>query len=132
MLMTTENKPKGTHGGARPGAGRKKGVPDRKTAETQRMAEESGMTPLEYMLKVMRQPDLPNELPPDADAKDVLRYREAVARHDAFRMDAAKTAAPYVHAKLSTVEMNGKVSVRTLADELSGLNDDAERDTADD
>lgn len=73
-------------GGVRPGAGRKKGAPNKKTAEIQKAVEESGLTPLEYMLQVMRDPiNEPKE-----------------------RLGAAVAAAPYVHAKLSSVELTGK------------------------
>ena len=75
-------------GGARPGAGRKPGTPNKRTAETVKAVEESGLTPLEYMLSVMR--DEANE-PRD-------------------RLSAAEKAAPYVHAKLSSIEMNAKVT----------------------
>lgn len=73
-------------GGKRPGAGRKKGVPNKRTAETQAKVEASGLTPLEYMLSVMR--DEANE-PRD-------------------RMVAAAAAAPYVHARLAAIEHTGK------------------------
>ena len=72
-------------GGARPGAGRKPGVPNKRTAEKTAEIEASGLTPLDYMLRILR-----DELA-DTDA----------------RMDAAKAAAPYVHAKLASVEHKG-------------------------
>ena len=60
------------------------------------MAYETGITPLEFMLEVMRD-----------DGNDLL-----------IRMDAAKAAAPYVHPKLASVEMkhSGGVTVATLTD----------------
>lgn len=78
----------GNIGGARPGAGRKKGSPNKKTAEIQRVVAESGITPLEYMLSVMRD-----------DNADEHR-----------RLSAATAAAPYVHAKLSQVDMTANVT----------------------
>lgn len=84
----TEKISNNTKGGARPGAGRKKGSPNKKTAEVQRVVAESGITPLEYMLQIMRNP----------------------LAEDAQRLDAAKSAAPYVHAKLSSIEMNATVT----------------------
>lgn len=85
-------------GGARPGAGRKKGTPNKRTAETMKAVEDSGLTPLEYMLSVMR--DINND------------QRE--------RLSAAEKAAPYVHAKLSSVEMNAKVTTHEASlDELA-------------
>lgn len=84
--MSTEKKSTSIKGGKRPGAGRKPGVPNKRTQETQKAVEESGLTPLEYMLSVMR-----NEL-----------------EEPRARLNAAISAAPYVHAKLSSVEMTGK------------------------
>ena len=73
-------------GGARPGAGRKKGSATAKTREIADRAIEEGVSPLEYMLKVMRDP----------------------AAEYARRDDMAKAAAPYVHPKLAAVEHTGK------------------------
>ena len=71
-------------GGKRTGAGRKKGEPNKRTAEAIAVAEATGITPLEYLLDVMRN---------SGDGK--------------MRMSAAIAAAPYVHAKLSAVEVTG-------------------------
>ena len=74
--------------GSKPGerrGGRVAGVPNKRTAETVAAVEASGLTPLDYLLSVMRDADL------DRDA----------------RVDAAKAAAPYVHAKLAAVELSG-------------------------
>ena len=60
--------------------------PNRKTAETVAAVEASGLTPLAYMISIL----VDDEQPPH------------------IRMDAAKSAAPYVHAKLSSVEVAGK------------------------
>lgn len=87
-------------GGAREGAGRKPGVPNKKTAAIAAAVEASGLTPLGYLLRVMRDEDM------DPDA----------------RRDAAKAAAPYVHAKLSSVEMSARVSL-SHEDALHGLDD---------
>ena len=73
-------------GGKRPGAGRKKGEPNKRTAAVLKAVEESGLTPLQYLLQVMRDPT--NE------------PRERTA--------AAVAAAPYVHSKLASVEVSGK------------------------
>ena len=73
-------------GGLRPGAGRKPGARNKRTAAKVAAVEASGLTPLDYLLTVMR---------------DELLDRDA-------RVDAAKAAAPYVHAKLASVELAGK------------------------
>lgn len=72
-------------GGYRPGAGRPKGVPNKKTAACQRAVEQSGVTPLDYMLSVMRDENAPP------------------ARRD----EMAKAAAPYVHPKLASTQISG-------------------------
>ena len=69
-------------GGLRPGAGRKPGVRNKRTAAKVAEVEASGLTPLDYLLTVLR---------------DEALDREA-------RVDAAKAAAPYVHARLAAVE----------------------------
>jgi hypothetical protein len=71
-------------GGKRPGAGRPPGLRNKKTMEQVAAVQESGITPLDYMLSVMRAPSGTVE--------------------DAVRLDAAKAAAPYVHPRLSTVD----------------------------
>jgi hypothetical protein len=77
-----------SRGGARPGAGRKKGLPNKRTQEAQKLAEATGITPLEYLLSIMRDP--------------VQEPRE--------RLAAAVAAAPYVHAKLSAMSVSGDIN----------------------
>ncbi len=72
-------------GGSRPGADRKAGAPNKATAKQREAVAASGLTPLDYMLQVMRD----EKAPFDA------------------RLDAAKSAAPYVHPKLSSVVHKG-------------------------
>lgn len=75
-------------GGARKGAGRKLGQASTKTREIADKASAEGITPLEYMLSVMRAP-------------------ETEARE---RLAAAVSAAPYIHAKLSSVNVTGDMN----------------------
>ena len=72
-------------GGARPGAGRPKGGRNKRTAEMIAKAEAGGLMPLDYMLGVMRD---------EANAP-------------AARLDAAKSAAPYIYPKLAQVGVDG-------------------------
>lgn len=66
--------------------GRAKGTPNKATAARQQEIASSGETPIDYMLRVMR----------DADA-------------DWKRRDwAAQNAAPYVHPRLAATELTGK------------------------
>jgi hypothetical protein len=77
--------------GSKPGehrGGRKAGMPNRKTAETQAAVAASGITPLDYMLSVMR------DTAAEPDRRD----------------DMAKAAAPYVHAKLAAIEHSGGIA----------------------
>lgn len=72
-------------GGPRPNAGRPKGARNVKTVEQVAAVIATGMTPLEYLTSVYQ----------DADADE------------AKRIDAAKAAAPYIHPKLTSVELSG-------------------------
>jgi hypothetical protein len=65
--------------------GRKKGVPNKKTKALQDEVAATGETPLAFMLRVMRDPKKPW----------------------ADRMDMAKSSAPYVHARLASIEVAG-------------------------
>lgn len=82
-------------GGARPGAGRKKGGANRKTREIADRAAQEGLTPLEFMLQIMRSPS-------DHEDPRIQAAREAM------RFEAAKAAAPYIHPRLAAVEHTGK------------------------
>lgn len=72
-------------GGARPGAGRKKGVQNKVNAEARAKAVAGGVLPLEYMLKVMRDP------------------KAQPGRRD----EMARAAAPYVHPRLQVTQVSG-------------------------
>jgi hypothetical protein len=80
-------------GGSRPGAGRKPGQATKIDAEARAKAAASGETPLEYMLRVMRDDDA------DKSRRD----------------DMAKAAASYVHARLSSTEVKSETTVRHVA-----------------
>lgn len=88
------------HGGKRLNAGRKPGAAAKKTREIADKAAGEGLTPLEYMLSVMRDEEFPMEV----------------------RMDAAKGAAPYIHPRLAATEHSGWVSLG-LSEELQALDD---------
>lgn len=73
-------------GGVRAGAGRPRGAPNKINADQRAAIAASGETPLDYMLRVMRDPAAPD------DRRDRM----------------ASTAAPYVHAKLASMEVTGR------------------------
>jgi hypothetical protein len=74
--------------GHRKVGGRKKGTPNNRTQQIVEAAHREGVTPLEYMLRIVR----------DEDADP--------ARRD----DMAKAAAPYVHPRLASVKAKIDVS----------------------
>lgn len=76
--------------GSRPGerrGGRARGTPNRRTAELQDAVAATGETPLDFLLRMMRDED----------------------QEEAKRIDCAKAAAPYVHARLNAIDLNGQV-----------------------
>lgn len=74
--------------GAKTG-GRKRGTPNKKTAELQKKVAAGGTDPLDYLLEVMR--DTKASLPD--------------------RLEAAKAAAPFVHPRLAAVEVSGSLAM---------------------
>lgn len=85
------------HGGKRPGAGRKHGSATTKTREIAN-AIAQGLTPLEYLTSIYRDP----------------------AVDEAKRIDAAKAAAPYVHPRLASTELSGTLGL-SHEDKLDAL-----------
>jgi hypothetical protein len=73
-------------GGKREGAGRRKGSANKKTQDIANAAAQAGITPLEYML-------------------DILRKEESTSEQKAW---AAEKAAPYMHPRLQTTVLTGK------------------------
>jgi hypothetical protein len=71
--------------GRKTGGGSRKGIPNKATAKRERQVAASGLTPLDFMLKTLRNAKQP--------------YEE--------RMRAAIAAAPYVHPKLANVQLQG-------------------------
>lgn len=72
-------------GGKRAGAGRPKGAASRFSEASRIKAAADGITPLEFMLAVLRDEELDRPT----------------------RMDAAKAAAPYMHSRLEAVQHSG-------------------------
>lgn len=88
--------------------GRQKGTPNKKTAAQIAAVRSSGITPLEFMLKTMRKRAPRNATPAQ------------LAAHAALTQQAARDAAPYVHARLSAVQVSGglKLNHESALDEL--------------
>lgn len=89
--------------GRKPGTpktgGRQKGTPNTASAAKAAEVAASGLTPLDYMISVMRD----------------------VANEDRVRLEAAKAAAPYVHARLAAVEHSGALTLQTHEEFLRSL-----------
>jgi hypothetical protein len=90
-------------GGKREGAGRPRGTPNKATAAKVAEVAASGLTPLDYLLGVMRDEGL----------------------EEPRRTDAAKAAAPFVHPKLSNIDanVNGDIGITV---EIVRFSDDDE------
>lgn len=108
MFENNQTKSNG-RGGKRPGSGRKPGAATTRTREIADKAAGDGITPLEVMLRAMRV-HMSN-----FDATESLEALGAAA-------SVAKDAAPYIHPRLASVEMDADVKVRSLAQELAELN----------
>lgn len=72
--------------------GRPKGAPNKASAAREAEIKSSGLTPLDFMLGILR----------DTDADQAQRF------------EAAKHAAPYVHPKLNSVAMQASINARVV------------------
>lgn len=86
-------------GGRRPGAGRKKGVPNKVTAEIRRRILETGKSPLDVVLWIAEEFVAAASAAHDNDTRLSLLERAAAIEKDAL---------PYLHAKLQSIELTGK------------------------
>lgn len=118
------------HGGKRAGAGRKAGAITKRTREVAERALATGMSPLDVMLDNMRHfqqvaldaeatlegmtaGEFSEQVPEDASPEDQFKFllaqvKKTVGLRQAAQ-DAARDAAPYIHPKLTAVDMRGKV-----------------------
>lgn len=85
---------RGSPPGVRQG-GRAPGTPNKATRLQDEARAKYGMTPLEYMLSVMHE-----SIPDDADTAERNRLLS-------IKLDAAKSAAPYMHPRLNTTTVQG-------------------------
>lgn len=114
-MANNQTKSNEGRGGRRPGAGRPAGAATKKTRAIADAAASEGITPLEFMLQVMRQD-------PTHDDPKIQAQRELL------QFEAAKAAAPYVHPKLASIQHTGEGGgamvfeqiVRTVVDPQQG------------
>ncbi len=104
--MISEKQSNSIRGGRRPGAGRRKGVPNKLTAALRAKLANTGMTPLEAMHMAM------NELCEAADRMklDIKVDAKVIGRLELLERAAeiASKLAPYVHPKLQSIEHKGE------------------------
>lgn len=96
-------------------------MPNKATAKKAAAIAEAGITPLDFMLEVMRAPE-----PTREDGEDPALF---VARYVGWRdraFEAAKAAAPYVHPKLANVTstVQGEVNYVARTPPVAGTTDD--------
>jgi hypothetical protein len=125
------------HGGPRKGAGRKAGSTTRKTREIAERATAEGITPLEVMLRAMRE---------HVEHADTLQAQAAKADDDVLLGEAdddlpvklrraaltaiteaatmAKDAAPYMHPRLANVNANIEGDLRATVKIVSEFPDE--------
>lgn len=90
------------HGGFRKGSGRKAGSTNRYSKELLSQAMQEGDLPVHYLLSVMRDKSLDTRL----------------------RIEAAKAAAPYLHHKLASMQVDLTVQEMTHEEWLASLETD--------
>ena len=87
-------------GGKRANAGRKPGQPNKKTQELIQAVRDEGIMPLEHMLNVVRAP-MPTQMKDESPEAFIARCKYHIQRQDAM----AAAAAPYLHPRLSAIEV---------------------------
>ena len=111
-------------GGKREGSGRKPGSKNIKTLEQVKAVEETGITPLQFLLSVMRA-ELPPEVAQKIKDKNQSLDMDTISVLSGWydrRIDAAGKAAPYVHAKLVAIHQTD--GTKMSLDEWLSLPDD--------
>lgn len=100
-------------GGKRPGAGRRKHVPNKASAAREQEVQATGLTPRDVMLAAMRQLwDL---------AEKNKRNRKLNEHYVRGAVDVAKNLAPYVHPRISsTVPASDAPPTKHLVVEIIG------------
>ena len=96
--------------------GRKKGARNKATAAKVKEISESGLTPLDFMMNILRS-DMPPELK-EMVASETLSVEliAALSTWHSQRFEAAKAAAPYVHPRLqnTTVKIPDGLDIRVI------------------
>ena len=116
-------------GGARPGAGRKKGSGTVRRSGLEAIAlARQGESPLEYMLRVLRQDNSDLLALEKCGVIDPVERIRLQADHDKRRDWAAQAAAPYVHPRLSAVAVTESPAQSEPEEDILPLLTDEELD----
>lgn len=108
---------RGSSPGERRG-GRQKGSKNKRTVAQVKAVEDTGLTPLQFLTNIYRE-ECPEEIRTGlavADDKAAM-LAKLIGWYDR-RIEAAKAAAPYVHAKLVSVHETGNKSKQTFREWL--------------
>ncbi len=96
---------KGGNGGKRKGSGRKKGSTTTKTnAIANKLAADGELTPLEYLLGVLRETSAKLKAKYKSGEIDSQEYIVELQAMQKRKDNAAEKAAPYIHPRLSAIE----------------------------
>ena len=101
------------HGGQRPGAGRPKGVANRASALREQQIAETGPTPVDIMVKVMRY----NWDCAEQESKKKNPNWRKVMTFQRLAIEAAYKAGVFVHQKMSTLDPSPKLDLSKLTSE---------------
>ena len=116
-----------THDPTQPRRGRPKGRKDNRTLALQQITKEAiagGITPLEYMLYVLRRPDIKQ-----VEGESAEHFTAREVDDMSLRLEAARMAAPFVHPRVVTTiaiegagsDPNKPIDVLTLAKKVAFL-----------
>jgi hypothetical protein len=102
-----------THGGKRDGAGRRKGSHNRASAMREQLIAETGLTPIDVLIGIMRctfdmaQRELKQDEPNEAKVKWAF----------GLALESAHRAAPFAHPRFSAVDHGATLDVSKLTQE---------------
>ena len=101
------------HGGRRPNAGRRGGVPNRANARREQLISQSGMTPIDVMVGVMRDAFAiaQHELKQKKPNERKLKWAFGLA------LDSAHRGAPFAHPRFSAVDHSATLDASKLTQE---------------
>jgi hypothetical protein len=100
-------------GGPRPGGGRPKGVLNKRSMEIAKQAALAGSTPLDVMIENMRfahekLPGILHDIIKGKSLPETFSLVDELLKYRRMAQEAAKDAAPYMHPRLTAMEVANK------------------------